>query len=195
MFNLADVNETTGNLYITPGISEVTITSFESKNNRFDDPIIEVTFKTVDGTSSLVEELTAKTEAKDGKKSPMDMTMIKLRHIARAIIGEENLGLLNGTNMEEFIAACNTHLTNKPYRQKFAGQEIISNGKSWDKALVPLPGKEAMAEPLSVEVSKLTYDKNNSYDYRKKATVTVSAMAGPIGGSFGIPAQPIAPIE
>jgi len=176
MFNLAEVKETTGNLFITPGVHEVVIDSFEfGKNARTDREIITIKHRTTDGSAQLSSELPASTEVAEGKKqAPIDMTIIKLRHIARAIIGEEGLVNLTASSVDELVQKLNEFLANKPYRQKFSGEEVISNGKSWDKAIIPLPSpKSPMAEPITEGATTLTYDKSNPYDYRRKEVAPV----------------------
>jgi len=190
MYNLSEIQEVSGNLYISPGVKEVTIESFKAMLNKYDNKVIEVSFRTVDGGEGLVEQMPASEVIREGgKKSPLEMTLVKIRHIARAIIGEEGLADLTATSEEEFIAKLNEHLCNKPYRQKFSGQEVISNGKSWDKAVVPMPSpSNPMAEPIGTEPTQLRYDKNNAYDYRRKEVAVLPGI-----GSMVTPGVPVPP--
>lgn len=190
MYNLSEVKEVNGNLYISPGVREVTIESFNAMLNKNGNKVIEVTFRTVDGAEGLVEQMPASDVIKEGgKKAPLEMTLVKIRHIARAIVGEEGLVELTANSEEEFIAKLNSNLCNKPYRQKFSGQEVISNGKSWDKAVIPMPSpSNPMAEPISTEPTQLKYDKNNAYDYRRKEVATLPT-SGPMA-AIGVPVPP-----
>jgi len=180
--NEQNAKATTGSRYIVPGVHDniqmVDINVGTSRNNN---PVVNVKLESMDDNSFLEEGLPASETVSGSGKSPRMFTMWKLQDIALAVCTAEEFESIQGNTLEEFIDKYRSLVLGKPFRMKFSAEEIFSNGKHWDKARIPLPNKRGtVAESMDIpkEETKLKYDVNNPYDY-KKAVQTVNIL--PLG--------------
>lgn len=176
MFNLSEVEEKSagnGNLYIYPGIREVVINKWiHGKSTNKGTPFIAVELTTVEGKAagnvdprSFEFYLTDKT---------MKMTLSKIKHIVTKITTEEKFASKNPADEEEMVEHLNDLTRGETLRIKFTGEERLNaKGEIKDNATIGLPDfAEAIQEGAKYPVvpaseSKLTFDKNNQYDFKK----------------------------
>lgn len=157
-FSTVEIKETS---VITPGIHEVTINKVEEGKMPFGDNIGAITliFSSKDG-AILTERLSLKTEKSEtAKMSDFEKTMQRLAHIGHKL----------GYSIEEFkkiktIPQLSAALVGKPFRCKFTAKEYKNKeGGISIQSLLPL---YKFAEPLSVNPTRLVYDKTNEWDYQ-----------------------------
>lgn len=192
MINLNNVKETTGNgssvRYISPGIKDVQILGFEKIIANNQNEVIKGVLVDFNTDEQHEEMYPTTQEVKPGKqKSALDISLIKLRHICRACLNAEEFETLWTSEFEtldSLVETLNSYLVGKKYRQKFTGEEKMSQrGNIYAIARVPLPnGSNPMAENINVpiEKSQLSFDKNNINDYKKYVE---PSLGGP--GTFG----------
>lgn len=176
MFNLSEVEEKSsgnGNLYIYPGIREVVINKWtHGKSANKGTPFIAVELTTVEGKAAgNVEPRSFEFYVSEGA---MKMSLSKIKHITTKITTEEKFASKNPADLEEMVEHLNDLTRGETYRQKFTGEEYInSKGEVKEKATIGLPDfAEAIQEGAEYPVvpaseSKLTFDKNNQYDFKK----------------------------
>lgn len=175
--NFNDVQEQVTKPKMQPGIYEVEITGVTETTGTNGNPVIVMGFVTTDGQYEHQEKFSAKSEKSPGKEnSALDITLSKLKHIATKVTTPEELATV--TSMDDY----NKLLTGKQLRMKFTGEERWYNGNIYVNAKV---GFAPFAEALSTTPTKLTYNQNNSYDY-KKAPVPAT-MPGITGGPLTLP--------
>lgn len=178
--NFSNVEETTVKPKLQPGIYEVEITGVTEDTGSNGNPVIIMGFVTTDGTYEHQEKLSAKSEKTPGKdKSALDITLSKMKHIATKVVSEDELSKV--TSIEDY----NKLLTGKQLRMKFSGEERWYNGNIYVNAKIGFPN---FAETIDGTPTKLTYNPNNSYDYKKAPAPT--AMPGAVKGPLSLPTPP-----
>lgn len=184
MINLGQVKNTNQKVYPQVGIFETEILGFELGESKSGEPVIIGKFLQVDTDGEHIEQFPASEEIKPGKEySPLDLTLSKLQHIAKACIGKA-ADSLSGENLEEFVNNLNAALAGKVYRQKFVGEEKKSS-KGNIFVITRIPLEKPMAESIDVpkEVSKLVFNPSNPKDLKKyeepKLDIPVSKIPTP----------------
>lgn len=173
MYNLNDVKETTGKgkSYIKPGVWEVQIVGFNLTQANNGNDVIETTFIDPKTKAEHLERFPASSEVTAGKeRSPLQMSLAKIKHIAKRIVPEDVIQLLQGETLEELVESFNTNLVGITYRQKFSGEQKQGQNGMYDIARIPFPSDNyPMAEGLEVPFTQtaLSFDKENPYDYKK----------------------------
>lgn len=174
MFNLSEVEEKTsgnGNLYIYPGIRDVVITKWtQGKSANKGTPFIAVNLVTVEGKKAgNVDPRAFEFYMTEGA---MKMSLSKIKHIVTKITTEEKFASKNPADIEEMVEHLNDLTRGETLRMKFIGEEYEnSNGEVKEAARIGLPEfaeaiQEGAAYPVVTE-TKLTFDKNNPYDFKK----------------------------
>lgn len=189
MFDLSNVQENAGgngNLYIYPGVRNVTINGWASGTNQNGKDFIEVELTTVEAMKEGKENASKKFQfyLSDAAR---DQSLTKIKHIITKVAKEAQMTAQPDT--ASFVAMLNSISKGKSYRQKFTGEEYEYNGEIKTAARIGLPSfAEAINEGAEYPVvadadTKLTYDENNKYDFKKLAVdatpnPTASAPAG-----------------
>ena len=173
MFGAKDVKETQGGGYIKPGIQEVTIDSVTGGYATTGTPKLTFKIYIKDGDSSKANDfnifISEKTE---------DIAYRKIKHIFTKISTEEVYNSTTGSTIEELGEAYDKVLAGNSLRMKFVAEEYLnSEGKLKVRPNIGLPTFAEAIQPGSsfpvvpANESKLVYDSNNQYDYKKLAVV------------------------
>lgn len=100
--------------------------------------------------------------------------MAKLKHITTKVAKEAEFEAIEANNLDELAAGLKPLLKGKRLRMKFNAEQYQNqNGEVKDRPTIGLPDfAEAIVEgaehsPVADEDTKLVYDKNNEYDYKK----------------------------
>lgn len=173
LFSNENVEEKTGGQgkYIYPGIYDNIIikevTSGTSKNKGT--PYVQVSMYTEDGGENNSKEFEFYMT-----ENAADMSKSKLKHIATKVAKAEEFNSIKANNIDEYAQALDKIMKGKRLRMKFTGEQYENaQGDVKDVAKIGLPVfAEAIEEgaeypPVSKEDSKLTFDKNNQWDYKK----------------------------
>lgn len=175
MFDLSEVkeggNSGKADLYIYPGIREVVIQKWKKDKTQKGDPKITLDLITVK----------AKEEGVDATRTFNDFNMFggsleysvrKIKHILTKVVKESEITAKE--DLDDFVEMLNDLSRGKSLRMKFVGEEYINaNGEVKEVAKIGLPEfAEAIEEGAEYPVvseadSKLVYDKNNKYDFKK----------------------------
>jgi hypothetical protein len=169
LFNFATVEEkvSTGEgsqKYIYPGIRhQVVIKNVSEGKTPSGTPFIEVEMYSKEGGPETAKKFPFYTSPAAIAKS-----MEKIKHIATKIVKEEALN--KATSVEELRDL----LKGGVLRMKFTGEEYKNaNNEIKEKALIGLaPFAEAIEDgaehaPIADADTKLKFDKNNTYDFKK----------------------------
>lgn len=180
MFNLKEVQEETrGNggsqTYIYPGIRHnVIIAKWAQGKSSLGTPFIAVHLVTKEGKEANVEP-----KAFEFYVSPaaMEMSLQKIKHIVTKVTTVKAWESKEPANLEEMIEHLNDISKGESLRMKFTGEEYKNSaGDIKEAARIGLPDfAEAIQEgaehpPVADEDTKLTFDKNNKYDFKKLET-------------------------
>ena len=152
--------------FIEPGVHVVKIVGIKGEEPEGYSPRLMFGFTTQDGKAA--EAVFYMSEKAVGR------SLEKVKHLATKCIKTEDLDKVEAESLEDYASQLNKILKNKVLRVKFTGEEIEGKeGKNnWDKATIGLPPfAEATKEgaeytPVSEEDSKLTFNRNNKYDYK-----------------------------
>ncbi len=173
-FNLENTEETAGGktgLYIYPGVLRVVIKGWEKGESSGGTPFIAVNMIT-----KLAEEENPDA-VKDFKFYMTDASkstsMKKIKHIMTKVTTNANINK-EVANLDEFIALLNSFSANKELRVKFSGKEYINKNDDLKiNAEIGLPNFAEATQlgseyPVVADAStKLTYDENNKYDFKR----------------------------
>jgi hypothetical protein len=185
MFNLSEVKEGgngNGSLYIYPGVKEVVIKGWGKGETPSGTPFVEVELVTLEAFKAATENASKKFQFYMSEKAK-DQSLAKIKHIMTKVVKEAEIK--NASTPQEFVDMLNGLSKNKALRVKFIGEEYEYNGEVKEAARIGLPTfAEAIntgAEYEPVTETKLTYDKNNQYDFKalvKAPTVESEVIAG-----------------
>jgi hypothetical protein len=171
--NFNGVQEQSTKPKMKPGIYEVEITGIVEGKANNGTPTIEMGFVTTNGQYEHTEKFAANPIVSAGKeKSALDITLTKLKHIATKVVTVDELAAVN--SVDDY----NKLLTGKQLRVKFIGEERFYNNNTYVNARI---GFAPFAEPLETQPTQLTYNPNDSYDY-KKAVVSPAGTGLPSTG-------------
>lgn len=173
MFDLNSVEERSNSgkadLYIYPGVRRVIIEEWSKGESSQGTPVIKVKLITTAakeaGTEASKEFNFYMTE------KAQEMSLRKIKHILTKVTKEANIKSVSSA--DEFVTMLNNLSKGKEIRIKFSGREDLYNGEVKEFAQIGLPDfAEAVIDgaeypAVSDEDTKLTYDKNNQYDFRK----------------------------
>lgn len=176
MFNLKEVEEITGGnnqTYIRPGIlHDVIISKWvkgESINKKT--PYIGLQLVTREGKKANIDPRQFEFYITEKSQS---QSISKIKHIVTKVIKEEEFSSKSPNSIEEFVEHLNDISKGCSLRFKFAGEEYLnSNNEIKTKALLGFPpfaeaiNEGAEFEPVSDSETKLTYDENNKYDFKR----------------------------
>lgn len=172
--------------YPVEGIHVTEILSFSLENAKNGNPVISAVFlqKDVEGTPEHIEKFPASDKVKPGKKmSPLDMSLSKLIKIINAIENnDEAHKKYQASNLEQFVDMLNSSITGKEYKQKFSGEQILSSkGNLFVKTRIPF-SYDKIAENLYVSPSdsKLTFNKDNKYDFIFYKNISINDIQSPL---------------
>jgi hypothetical protein len=181
MANLFDFKEVETNVsggsnqkFIYPGIkNHIIIGDVSQGASKSGTPFIEIEMYTKEGGKDSSKKFQFYTSEK-----AMKMSLEKIKHIATKVVTEEEL------NAATDIESLKDLLRGKALRMKFSGQEYVNkNGEVKENALIGLaPFAEAIEEgaehpPVADGDTKLKYDKDNEYDFKK---LEVEATESPV---------------
>ncbi len=175
MFDLNSVAEksNSGNadLYIYPGVKRVVIEEWSKGESAQGTPAIKVKLITKAAKDAGKDDASKEFSFYMSEKA-QEMSLRKVKHIVTKVTKEENIK--PASNADQFVAMLNSLTKGKELRVKFVGREYLnSNGEVKEAAEIGLPDfAEAVIDGaeypvVSDEDTKLTYDKNNQYDFRK----------------------------
>lgn len=109
-------------------------------------------------------------------EAAVKMSKTKLKHIATKVTKAANFDNMPANSLDEYIQNYAKLVKGKELRMKFIAEQYLnSNGEVKDAAKIGLPefaeATQTGAEyaPVADEDTKLVYDKNNEYDYKKLA--------------------------
>jgi len=114
----------------------------------------------------------------------------KIKHIATKVVKEADIDGIKAESLEEYGSKLQDLLMGKSLRMKFVGEEYINaSGETKVKTTVGLPSfAEAIYEggeyPV-LDVTKLKYNENNSYDMKKLEKAPEGAAGSESTGSLG----------
>jgi hypothetical protein len=156
--------------FIEPGVHVVKITAIKGEEPDGYSPRLTISFASEDEKS--VEAVFYMSE------KAQDMSLRKIKHLATKCIKVSVLDKIEADSLEDYASALFKTLKNKVVRVKFVGEEIEGKeGKNnWVKANIGLPAfaeavtKGAEHDPVPAESSKLSYDKNNKWDFKPLPT-------------------------
>lgn len=184
LFSTKDVKETSGSnqKFIYGGVyNDVVISDVKAGvSSQKQTPFVEVEMHTVEGGP----------ESKKGfqfyfSENAAEKSMIKLQHIVTKISTKEDFEAINATDTISLAAAVKPLIINGHLRMKFTAEQYENaSGDVKDAARIGLPPfAEAIQTGGSSEViadadTKLVYDKNNQYDYKKLEVVADVAAPG-----------------
>ena len=175
-FNDVKVSESKGLSFVGYGINnDVTIVKVESDSPEGKSPYIDIYFK---NTGDSDENATRLREFLSEKAMPY--TMKKILQLNNAIVKEEMLKSKSFTSPQDMAAGLTSMWAGKRLRLKLNGEEymgIDKDGNDKVKTRVSIPMNffceaitpDAEFPQISDENSKLTFDKNNPYDYKALA--------------------------
>ena len=173
MFGAKDVKETQGGGYIKPGIHEVTIDSVTGGYSTTGTPKLTFKLYLKDGDSSKAQDFNIFISEKSE-----EMAYRKIKHIFTKVSTEENYNTVTGSTIEELAEQYDKILAGNSLRIKFTGEEYInSENKIKVRPGLGLPTFAEAIQPgssfpvVASNESKLVYDSNNQYDYKKVAAV------------------------
>jgi hypothetical protein len=184
MFNLSEVKEEVkggaNETYIYPGIrNNVKIKKWTNGSTPNGTPFLAVHLVTREGEEANVEatEFPFYTSEKALKTS-----LAKIKHIVTKVATEAEWLSKEPADMDEMTDHLNDISRGKYLRIKFTGEEYQNkNGEIKEKALIGLPEFAEAIENgaeypvVAPEESKLVFDKNNSYDFKKFVPENVTA--------------------
>lgn len=187
MFNLNEVKENSGNggAYIYPGVRNVTINGWSAGTSAQGKPFVEVELTTVEAMKEGKENTSKKFQFYMSD-SAQERSMQKIKHIVTKVTTADRI--TNQPDLNSFVSMLNNISKGKSLRIKFTGEEYEYNGEIKEAARIGLPNfAEAInpgAEyaPVADADTKLVFDKNNQYDFKKLAvdnTPDVGAAAAP----------------
>ena len=179
MFNTSGIEEKVfESKYITPGISDVTISGIEGSNGDGKSPYVMFNFTKMNTTQTASIKFFLSEAA--SKRS-----LEKIKHIATKVVTEEAINAVSGNDAATYAQNLSKLLVGKSLRIKFSGEEVQGkDGKNnWYKATIGLP---SFAEKLGTTPSKLKFDANNNYDMKKLPVATDMSSIGGVNGS-GLP--------
>jgi len=188
MFNLNEVEENVGGgngLYIYPGVRNVTINGWTTGTSPQGKPFVEVELTTVEAMKEGKENASKKFQFYMSDAAT-EKSLQKIKHIVTKVTKASNI--TNQPDLNSFVAMLNNISKGKSYRQKFTGEEYEYNGEIKEGARIGLPpfaeaiNPGAEYEAVADADTKLTFDKNNQYDFKKLAvdnTPNVGATAAP----------------
>ena len=188
MFDLSNVEEKVGGgprLYIYPGVLNVTINGWSSGTNPNGKDYIELELTTVEAMKEGKENASKKFQFYMTDNA-QKQALVNIKHIVTKVTKEANMK--PASDLAGFAAMLNSISKGKSYRQKFTGEEYEYNGEIKETARIGLPvfaeaiNPGADYEPVADADTKLTYDKNNKYDFKpfvKDASAVNANTAAP----------------
>lgn len=168
MINLGQVKSGNQKVYPQAGVFDTEILGFEMGTSKTGDPVIVGKFVQTSTDGEHIEQFPASTDVKPGKEySPLDLSLSKIQHIAKACIGKE-ADNLSGENLQQFVDNLNQALAGKIYRQKYVGEEKKSS-KGNIFIITRIPLNKPMAESIDVpkDMSNLIFNPANPKDLKK----------------------------
>jgi len=212
MFNLDELNDqpSGGGMYIKPGVHEVTVGNVTGSMTQTGSPKITVELFMVGGEPENARKFDfifgdkVFTFGKDTNMTSYKMSMNKLLHINNAITKRTAFvdavtasglpldTLPNEEQLQAFAEELRNRWLNESFRAKIVAEEYLKGDGS--VGIGTKIGMPSFAEPIvdtaeypRVEVTKLTYDPTNQYDYKKLAVAPSPSTSGatPAFGSFG----------
>lgn len=143
------------------------ITSGESSVKKT--PFVRVSMYTKEGgdqTARNFDLYMSENAAETSKK--------KLKHIATKIVTDAEFSEIEVDTLEEYADALNSLLKGQSLRMKFTQEDYLNNNDEVKQSpRIGLPNfaeatqKGAEYEPVADEDTKLVYDPNNRFDYKK----------------------------
>jgi hypothetical protein len=187
MFDLTQVEENVGGsgkrLYIYPGVMRVVIEKWDNGESAQGTPYVSVTMVSTDAKKDNVENATREfkfylTEASTKKQ------MEKILHIVTKVNKKENFRATS--NVSDLVNLLNELTKGKELRMKFTGSQYLNqSGEVKDRPEIGLPRfaeavKEGSDYPVVEDAdTKLVYDANNQYDYKKLPADEVNSDTKP----------------
>lgn len=153
--------------FIAPGISEVVITAINLPDVSYTgSPYLEMVFTDGTGKNAPIRFYMNPEIREGAKKSALDISMSKIKHIATKVVTEAQIDAVTGNNINEYAMNLSKLLINKKIRMKFVGTEVKGkDGKqNWFKAEL---GFAPFAESMATVPSKLTFDINGRFDMKR----------------------------
>lgn len=156
--------------YIYGGVyNDVKISNVSSGATPTGTPYLRLTMHTAEGGDQAARDFDFFfTE----KAAPISMR--KLKHIATKVVTEAEFETVKATNLSELVAGVAPLLKGRRLRMKFNGEEYRNAaGEVKEKATIGLPEFAEAIEPnaeypvVADADTKLTYDKSNTYDFKK----------------------------
>ncbi len=187
MFDLSNVKENVGSgkkLYIYPGVLNVTINGWSATTNPNGKELLQLELTTMDAMAEGTQNASKKFDFyfTEGAK---EKSLQKVKHIVTKVTKEANMKPAN--TLAEFATMLNSITKGKSYRQKFTGEQYLYNDEVKVAARIGLPqfaeaiNPGAEYEPVADADTKLTYDENNKYDFKKLESATVTTSEATTG--------------
>lgn len=158
--------------YITPGIQEATISGITGEINKNGNPVVTIMMYPKGGDDKNANKFLFFFNS----DKATEFSLRKIQHIATKIVKEDKYLAVTADNIEEYAEGLNNLLAGHSLRMKFCGEQYIKQDSSIGvRANVGLPSfAEAIQEGaeypvVEASMSKLTYDVNNAYDFKKLA--------------------------
>lgn len=170
-----DVKESESNFKptIDPGIHDnVSILDVELIDEIGSDPYCNVVFINNEGTREVVIRFFGSSDVKPGnKQASVDVSLGKAKHICNAVLSENDKTKLTGVTKIELLSNMLISCIGKMMRFKFTGEEYLKdNGSIGVRSRIGFPDfAESMTIPK--DSTKLLFDINNKYDYKKVPVV------------------------
>jgi hypothetical protein len=193
MFDLSDVKENAGGgkrLYIYPGVLNVTINGWSATTNANGKELLQLEVTTVDAMSEGTQNASKKFDFYFTENA-QEKSLQKVKHIVTKVTKEANIKPAN--DLAGFAGMLNSISKGKSLRMKFTGEQYLYNGEVKVSARIGLPAfaeatnPGAEYEPVADADTKLVYDENNKYDFKK--------LEGNVVVNNEVPAEAPAPVE
>lgn len=117
-------------------------------------------------------------EVKEGKDtSAMDVALRKAKHLASQILTDEEKESIKADNAYKLLKLALSKCVGKSLRMKFIGEEFLrQDGTIGVQTKI---GFAPFAESMDIKLSKLKFNKDNPYDYKRIPVVEVKNSDNP----------------
>lgn len=165
-FNASEVKVNKGNTYSQPGVHTLTVTEVKLETGGTNTPFINLIVHDETG-SSLNRRFYLGEKPGNSGKSSFEYSMIHLKTIGVAAIGEDKYNTLKGSSSEEITSKLATLLVGKQFRGVVTGEEITTSSGSFVKSVL-----SNRVESVKVNPTKLKFTEVKDIKMLSKSTST-----------------------
>ncbi len=109
----------------------------------------------------------------EDKPSAMEVSLKKAKHLASAILTEEEKSAISGENTYALLRTILKKCVGKILRMKFIGEQFLRNDGTI--GLQTKIGFSPFAEAMDTNPTRLKYNADNPYDYKRIPVVEIKA--------------------